>query len=100
MTGDAVIAAIVGTVILASCALVWGALLNIRSIRAGRGPSNLGIALQAATLGIVQIIVAVVGLVITAQVGAWPALILLLPFIIGAVVLLAGAAQRLRRQRL
>ncbi len=97
MTGDLVIAVIVGGALLAISALAWGAFLNLRSVRAGRGPSNSGIALQAATLGIVQIAVVMVGLVMTVRAGAWPALILLLPFVIAAVALLAGAAQRLRR---
>ena len=87
----------VGGALLAISALAWGAFLNFRSIRAGRGPSNSGIALQAAILGIVQIAVVIAGLVMTVRAGAWPALILLLPFVIAAIALLAGAAQRLRR---
>lgn len=78
-------------------AILFGAYLNFRSIRAGRGPSRSAIAIVALTGAIVLLGVAGVGLLLIAREGWWPASPLLLPLVIVAVVLVVGAVQGLRR---
>lgn len=74
-----------------------GTYLNFRSVKAGRGPDRLGIAIQAfvfATVLIGFVAVAVAGI---ARAELWPAGLLLVPFVVVAGLLVIGALQRFRR---
>jgi hypothetical protein len=73
-----------------------GTYLNFRSVKAGRGPDRIGIAIQALTLGIVLIGVVAVAMAGMVRAELWPAALLLIPFVLAAGLLLVGALQRLR----
>ena len=74
--------------------IVLGAGLNLRSVRAGHGPSRFAIWLQATVLGGASLVTASVLLLGTLRVDAWPALILLVPIVLGGIALIVGGSRK------
>ena len=88
---DPILALIVLGVTLAMVAVVVGAVLNLRSVRAGAGLSKTGTRITLLVVGSFQLVVAAFGILGTIRAGIWPLLVLALPFIVFGRACIVGA---------
>jgi hypothetical protein len=88
---DPILALIVLATTLAVVAVVAGGVLNIRSVRAGAGLSRTGTRIGLLVVGSFQLITAAFLAYGTIRAGAWPLLVLALPFIAFGLAFIRGA---------
>ena len=76
-----------------------GTYVNLRSVQQGHGPSPTGIAIQVATIATGLLALVLIGLLVIVDAGFWPAVILLVLFVLPSFVLVIGAIQGFKTRR-
>jgi hypothetical protein len=89
----------IALVALSFIGVVIGTYVNFRSVRAGRGPSPTGIAIQVAAFAVVVLAVCLTIVIAIATSGLWLASILLIPILATLAILVLGAVQGLMARR-
>lgn len=91
---DSVSALILVGITAVAVAVAAGTALNLRSVRAGDGPSKVGLRIQSFAVGILLLVVSGFGAVGTVQAGLWPLFVLLIPILGVSLAFIVGAVQR------